>query len=168
MESPYRPAFTLHDLGKCAAHGLAFSAIFFLLSIAWAALLVILVVCGLYLGLAIGIVLLFVFMGYVNAFVSEALWFRVRTGFVPCLGHGFLLFLALLPVNLTVVAVQALVTPDPLVSLLLFVALSPVTGLFAKKVAGLWEVRPSALAPSPTPAAPDEASAPPPVYFPRK
>ncbi len=128
---------------KYFAHGLAFGLLFLVVGVAWAFRVAVLVVCGLYLGLAIGIVLFFVFVGYVNVMVTEALWFPVRTGFLTCLGHGLLLCLALVPVNAIVLGVQAYVTPDLMASLGLYAAMAPITGLLAKAIAGIWRFIPS-------------------------
>lgn len=139
------------NFGKYFLHGIAFSLIFLVVGIAWAVITVLLVVCGLFLGLAIALVLLFVLMGYVNSFVTEALWFPVRTASLTCLGHGLLLFLALLPLNLIVLGVQAFVTPNILVALVIFVATAPIAGFLAKSVASLWrtEAPPAVVAPPP-------------------
>ncbi len=155
---PTAPTYTLRDVGKYTLHGLAFAALFLIVSFAWAGIFLVLVVCGLFIGLAIGIVLYFVFMGYVNSIVTETLWFNVRTGFVTCLGHGFLLFLALLPLNLLYLGLQAFVTQDLLVLVLIYLATTPIAGVIAKAVAGLWEVRPP---PWPTEAPPPAEEAPP-------
>ncbi len=152
------PTYTLRDLGKYTLHGLAFAALFLIVGVVWAGILLVLVVCGLFIGLAIGIVLYFVLMGYVNSFITETLWFNVRTGFVACLGHGFLLFLALVPLNLLYLGLQAFVTQDLLVLVPIYLATTPIAGVIAKAVAGLWEVRPP---PWPTEAPPPVEEAPP-------
>ncbi len=121
-------------------HGLAFAVLFLIVGVAWAFLLLFLVVCGLWIGLAIGLVLFFALMGYVNALLTWFLWFPVRMGFVSVLGHGLLLFLAFLPLNLLVLGVHQLVTPDLLVSLAIFLVTAPVFGYLAKLVAAVWEV----------------------------
>ncbi len=160
-----------HGLVKYFEHGLAFSILFFLLYVGWAGLTLVLVACGLFLGLAIGLVLFFAFTGYVNAFVTQSLWFPVRTGFWTCLGHGFLLFLALAPVNLAVLGIRYLATPSLGLSLILFIATAPLTGFIAKAVGSRYEVSsrtPPGLGSLP-PGLGEEASAPPSSFdYPRK
>lgn len=140
MVPPATHGRTLWGLGKYALHGLAFAVLFFVVAVAWAVALVLLVVCGLYLGLILGFVLLFVIMGYLNATLTTMLWFPVRTGFVTNLEHGVLLFLALLPVNLAVLAVQLFVTSNPVVLFGIFLVTTPILGILAKAVAGVWQI----------------------------
>lgn len=142
------------SFGKYFLHGLAFAVLFFIVGIAWVLITVVLVICGLFLGLAIGVVLFFVFMGYVNSFVTEALWFPVKTGFLSCLGHGFLLFLVFIPLNLIILAIQAFVTPNLAVSFIVFLVTAPISGFLAKGVAGLWRVEPSQVPVAPPPPVP--------------
>ena len=155
---------------KYFAHGLAFAILFLIVGLVWVVLFVLLVICGLWLGLILALVLFFVLMGYVNAFITESLWFPVRTGFLACLGHGFLLFLALLPVNGVVLAIHYLVTPDFLVSFLIFLVTAPVAGFLAKSVGGLWRVYPQDVLPFGTwpPGPPPEEAPPSPLDLPRK
>ncbi len=124
---------------KYTGHGLAFSLLFLIVGLVWSVIFFVLVICGFLIGLVIGIVLFFVFMGYVNSIVTEVLWFPMRTGFLSCLGHGFLLFLALLPINLVLFGVQLVVQPGLPVALVLFLATSPLVGVIAKFVARIWE-----------------------------
>ncbi len=129
------------DVAKYFVHGLALGVLFLIVGAAWTFVIVLLVICGLWIGLATGLVLFFVLIGYLNGYVAWLLWFPVRTGFVPTLGHGVLLFLALLPLNLVVLGVHLLVTPDLLVSLGIFIVTAPAFGYVAKRVAGVWEIR---------------------------
>lgn len=64
----------------------------------WAYLAVGLVICGYVLGLLVALVILVIVYGYVNSWITRAVWFDVDTGLIACFGHGLLLFLAsLLP-----------------------------------------------------------------------
>lgn len=155
------PTSVVREFGKYTAHGLAFAILFLIVGVAWAAIFLVLAICGFLIGIAIGLVLYFVLMGYVNSIVTEVLWFPVKTGLVTCLGHGFLLFLALLPVNLVLFGVQLVVRPDLLVTLMLFVASSPLAGAIAKLVARIWEMPRAPPMPDLVPAPADSASPPP-------
>lgn len=157
------PTSGVREFGKYMAHGLAFSILFLIVGVVWSVIFLLLVVCGFIIGLVIGIVLFFVFMGYVNSIVTEVLWFPVRTGFLTCLGHGLVLFLALLPLNLVLFGVQLVVRPDLLAVLVLFLATSPLVGAIAKFVARIWEA-PRVVPPVAVMTAPAEA--PPPPYEP--
>ena len=47
------PSTAGRDFGKYFLHGVAFAGLFFFVGLAWAAITVVLVVCGLFIGLAI-------------------------------------------------------------------------------------------------------------------
>lgn len=130
------------DLAKYFVHGLAFAILFLIVAVVWVVAFAILVIFGLWIGLIIGFVLFFALMGYVNAFITLLLWFPVRMGFLSVLGHGLLLFVALLPVNLVVLAVRLFVAPDLLISFGIFLVSAPILGVVAKRVAEVWEVHP--------------------------
>ncbi len=143
------------------AHGLALGLLFFAVGTAWAFPLSTLLVGGIFFGIVIGVGVFLAVLGYLNTIVVEGLWFPVRTGFLTCLGHGFLLFVALLPLNLFVVAVQAYVTRAPVVSLLVFVAAAPLNGFLGKAVAAGWRIPRFAVAR----AGPQETPVPPPPAY---
>lgn len=145
---PYR-------LLKYFVHGLLLNVLMVLAGLLWVVPALLLVVCGLWIGLIIAFVLLLVIYGYVNAFVTGFLWFPVETGFLKCLLHGLLLVLAsllvafplaLLGVGFTWAGAQltlfffAFPLPNPLVLAAWFVFGSIVEGWLGMHVAEIWRV----------------------------
>ena len=69
------------DAAKYFVHGIAFSSLFLILAVAWTFTLIFLVAIGFFIGLIIGLGLLFLIVGDLNAFITSLLWFKVKTGF---------------------------------------------------------------------------------------
>ncbi len=130
---------TLKDLAKYFLHGIAFSVLFLLLGIGWAVILVILVSLGFIIGLLIGLVLLFLIVGYLNSFITSLLWFEVKRGFWDLLFHGVVLFIILLIVNAIFSLAPNLAVPGMATTVVSFIITSFLYGFVAKKVAGWWE-----------------------------
>jgi len=126
------------DLPKYFAHGIAFSTLFFVLAIVWAFAFAFLTVTGAVIGLIIGIVLLFLVVGFVNSVVTSYLWFKVKFGFWDFLFHGFVLFVALLILDV-IVAVPTLVSSGIATTAITFLVATFVEGFAAKKLAGWWQ-----------------------------
>ncbi len=130
---------TLKDLAKYFLHGIAFSVLFLLLGIGWAVILLILVSLGFIIGLLIGLVLLFLIVGYLNSFITSLLWFEVKRGFWDLLFHGVVLFIILLIVNAIFSLAPNLAVPGMATTVVSFIITSFLYGFVAKKVAGWWE-----------------------------
>ena len=87
-------------LGKYFLHGIIFAAIDTAAIIFWAFLLVTLVFFGFVIGLIIGFILFFFFIGYVNSGITGMIWhIDVRTDWRSVFGHGLTLFIVFLIVN---------------------------------------------------------------------
>jgi hypothetical protein len=140
-------------------HGLALSFVMFFVEIAWAVLLVALVVCGSLLGLGISLLLLALFYGYVNAGVTSWLWWPVETSWKICMVQGIVLGILTLVVNLvfefvplmegwgvqsTPLETAGLAVPrlDLVTSIVLLLIEAPVIGLLGRWCAGLLQERP--------------------------
>lgn len=151
------------DLKRYCLHGLGLSVIMFGLIFGWTFVLAILMAIGSVLGLLIGMGLLILGLGYVNAFLAEYVWtnggsggqgeveerFRLegfREGAEVDYGwtsldigntffHGLILLIFLGLVNIPYVAIQYLV-PHWAVTLALIIVYVPIHGYVGATVAG--------------------------------
>jgi len=124
---------------KYFVHGIAFSLLFTVLGIAWIFGLLALVMIGSFLGLIIGLGLLILIVGFVNAVITTQLWFAVKSGFWDILLHGLVLFIALVLVNGIFVIAPSLAFPGIATTVVTFIIGSFIDGFVGKKVAGWWE-----------------------------
>ena len=99
------------DLAKYFIHGVAFSLLFTALDIAWIFGFLILIILGSVIGLIIGLGVLMLIIGGLNSFLTSLLWFEVKTSFWSILGHGIVLFIALLVVNFIFMIAPVLALP---------------------------------------------------------
>lgn len=127
------------SIAKYFIHGILFSLLFNVLAIAWALGLLMLVVLGSFLGLAIGVVVLILIIGFLNAVITTQLWFKVKTGFWDLLLHGLVLFIVLLIVDGIFVMIPCLVFPGMFTTIITFIIGSFLNGLVGKRIAGWWE-----------------------------
>lgn len=124
---------------KYFAHGIVFSILFIILGFVWAFLFVTLVVVGLIIGLIIGIGLLILIVGFINALIASFLWFPVKISFWSLLGHGLLLFIVLLPIDIIIVAIPNYAFPGITTEVVTRIILAFLYGFIGKKIAGFWE-----------------------------
>lgn len=123
---------------KYFVHGIAFSLLFALLVVAWAFGLVMLVVLGSFIGLAIGVAVLILIVGFLNAVITTQLWFEVKTGFWDLLLHGLVLLIVLVIVNGLLVTAPSLVFPGIPTTIITFIIGTFVNGFVGRKVAEWW------------------------------
>lgn len=122
-------------------HGLGLSILMFVLVIGWALILMILLALGSILGLLIGLGVLALALGYINAFLAEAVWeMSTDEALTSKLFHGGLLFLILLIVNLPWVAIEYY-SSHWLITVVLFIIYVPIHGYVGKRVAEVFETR---------------------------
>jgi hypothetical protein len=126
-------------LAKYFVHGAAFSLIFTALVFLWIFGYFMLIVLGSLIGLVIGLGLLMLIVGGINCFLTNALWFPVKTSFWDIVGHGIVLFIALAVVNAIVVIVPTLVFPGLVTTIVTFIIASFVDGFACKNIARFWE-----------------------------
>jgi len=126
-------------LAKYFLHGVAFSLIFATLVFLWAFGFFALIVLGSFIGLAIGLGLLMLITGGINCFLTSLLWFPVKTSFWSILGHGIVLFIALIVVNVIIVAVPSLAFPGLVTTIITFIISSFIDGFVSRGVAGFWK-----------------------------
>jgi len=125
-------------LAKYFAHGIAFSLLFTILTIAWFFGLTILTVFGAFIGFIIGLGILMLIVGGVNSFLTSLLWFPVRTSLWSLVGHGLVLFIALLIVDGIFVMIPSVVFPRIVTTVITFIFGSFLNGFVARNVAGWW------------------------------
>jgi len=127
------------DAAKYFVHGIAFSFLFFILVVAWAFILIFLVAIGFFIGFIIGLGLLFLIVGGLNAFITSLLWFKVKTGFWDLLLHGVALFFILLIASVFIQFLPNLVLPGVATAVVTFLIAAFIDGLIAQRVARWWE-----------------------------
>ncbi len=150
----------LRNLAKYFLHGIAFTALVFVLTLFSAFLLVILAIVGSFIGIIIGLVILVILVGFANALITETLWFKLETSWENYPYQGILLLILLGIVGLPLRFFYNQVTGLPTVSailaaLILFIAESLIYGFIGKRVGSIWRLpepdHPSTLRRTPTP-----------------
>ncbi len=124
---------------KYFVHGILFSVLYLVLVIVWAFILVALVVAGAFIGLIIGFVILMFIVGGLNSFLTDLLWFPVKTPWQSVLGHGFVLFIVLVIANLIIVTAPSLAFPNIATWVVTFLIGAFVNGYIAKNIASMWK-----------------------------
>jgi hypothetical protein len=116
-------------------HGLVFSVIMTIMTIAWAFLFAFLVVIGFIIGLIVGFVVLIFVFGWVNTFVAEFIWdFDLESDWKTLGIHGLELFLILLVVGIPSLIASALF-PSILTAVVMFIVYIPIDGYVAHAIA---------------------------------
>jgi hypothetical protein len=129
------------NLLKYFLHGLAFSVIFSLLAFVWAFILVLLAMVGAFIGLIIGVIILFFIIGGLNSFLTDFIWsIPIKTKWTSLLGHGVVLFIALVLVHIPSFVVS-LSLHGLATTIVLFLAFSFIDDFVAKYIAIQWENR---------------------------
>jgi len=141
---------------KYFLHGILFSGLLIVLLVGWAALTLVLVVCGAWLGLILAVVLLVAMIGWLNTIITATLWFEVETGVGQYLAHGLLLLIVLLVASLGPRAVDLFV-PGIGTTILMFFVWAPVDGYLAKRIAGIWRRYPILSSEAPAHGSPTES-----------
>jgi hypothetical protein len=126
-------------VGKYFLHGIVFAAINFVAVIFWAFFLVVLVFLGFIIGLIIGFILFFFFLGYVNAGITSWIWqIDIKTDWRSVFGHGLVLFIVLAIVN-SPSLILSLLYPGIPTAVAVFLITCFIDGYVARKIAGNWE-----------------------------
>ena len=135
-DSPWRTA------AKYFVHGILFLLLYFAMIFLWAFFIAALVMIGLFLGLILGFIVLFFLIGGLNSFLTDILWsVHIKTRWTSLLGHGLVLFIAILVVNIPHIFIIILV-PNLFLSIIMIVLYAFVDGFVAKNVAMWWERKP--------------------------
>jgi hypothetical protein len=120
-------------------HGIAFTVLFFALEFLWIFSSLILVAIGSFLGLIIGILLLFLIVGAVNSVVSRFVWgFSMQDSAINIFLHGLVLSLILLVVDIVLLLPTLASQANPIVTALRLIVSCFFYGLIGKKIAEMW------------------------------
>jgi len=104
----------------------------------WAAVLIVLVMLGFIIGLLIGLVVLFLIMGWLNTMITEVVWHvPVKTGWTTVLVHGLVLSIVFLLVHIPSIVIN-LAAPSVITVAVLLIIYAFVDGFIAKRIAGMW------------------------------
>jgi hypothetical protein len=126
----------LMTIVKYFIHGIVFSLIFAIVGLFWAFIFGLLTVIGAFIGFIIGIALLFLIIGFINTLIAAFLWdIDSEMGFWRILFHGFVLFFAVLLVNLMVYYAPNMFFPGMATTLIAFIVESFLNGFIGKQVA---------------------------------
>jgi len=135
MEETSTPSLLVRYFG----HGLLFSVLLIILELVWVIAFIGLVVFGFLIGLIIGLFLLFLIVGGLNTVLMELIWnIELETDWQTLLKHGFILFFALLLVNLPSIIIAA-GKPGIIVQAALFLIYCFIDGYVAKYIGGWYE-----------------------------
>lgn len=134
----------LTDLAKYFAHGILFSLITVALFFPLLALMLILIIFGSFIGLLIGLGLLFLVVGLINGVLGSFLWDIERgEGLLKTLFHGLVLDVMLLIVSLVTFYLPSLFFPGIATQVVAFVITAPIDGAIGKQVASWFSSEPS-------------------------
>jgi ribosomal protein L37AE/L43A len=137
MATPMMPLW--EKIARFFVHGIAFSALLFVLEFLWVFSSLFLVMIGSFLGLIIGILLLFLIVGAVNSVVSRFIWgFSMKDSTVSIFFHGLALSIILLGIEVVLLLPTLVVVGDPIVTAVRFIASCFLFGLIGKKIAEMW------------------------------
>jgi hypothetical protein len=102
-----------------------------------------LIVVGLFIGLIIGVILLFLLVGGLNAFLSEAIWnLSIDDDWQTVLGCGFYLTVILILVHIPTAYYSLMYKPPSVVVMAaLFVIYSFIDGFLARMLAPVWRYK---------------------------
>lgn len=133
----------LDRIGKYLIHGFVFSIMMVVATFVLVVLLPMLIIFASFLGFIIWFALVFLTWGWVNGMLCSWLWdFEVRQHWKSLIGHGFVLFLVLVIVNLPVTALLQFLTtgmtPGIFISIQI-ASLSIVDGIFGKAIGGMFK-----------------------------
>ena len=130
------------QLAKYFLHGLAFSILFFILAIVWTLVFGALIVLGSFIGLIIGVVLLFFIIGGLNAFLSETIWnLLIDYDWQSLLSYGFYLTAILIIVHIPTAYLLIYEPQSITVLIVLFVIYAFIDGFLAKELAPIWKYK---------------------------
>jgi hypothetical protein len=116
-----------------------FQIIYLLLAFAWAFMFALLIVGGAIIGFVIGLVLLFLIVGWLNVVLADLIWnIQIESNWKILLAHGFVLFLLLLLASIPSIALN-IVAPSLATTVIVFIIYSFINGFIAKSVAKYWE-----------------------------
>ncbi|MDH5482029.1 MAG: hypothetical protein OEY22_04005 [Candidatus Bathyarchaeota archaeon] len=130
-------------LSRYFLHGILFSLIFLGLGFVWVITFVLLVSIASFIGLVLGIIILFFILGGLNVFLTEKIWsMYVKTDWERVLAHGLVLFFVLIIAHIPTMFVNFFVNfliPKLATTTVLFIITAFIDGYVAKNVAARWQ-----------------------------
>lgn len=140
----FRHEYSLpHRIGKYLIHGFVFSIMMLGAEVVLASTLPMLIIFASFLGICIWLGLVFLSWGCINGMLCHWLWrFRAKQHWASLIGHGFVMFLVLLIVELPITALLQLamanISPGIFVSVQI-ASLSIIDGIIGKAVGGMFK-----------------------------
>lgn len=126
-------------LAKYFVHGILFSILGLVLVFVWAAVLIVLVLLGSFLGLLIGFIVLFLLVGWLNSVITGFVWHvSIRTDWKTVLLHGLVLSIVFFIVHVPSLIIN-LVIPSAITVVLLLIVYAFIDGFIARRIAGMWQ-----------------------------
>jgi hypothetical protein len=126
-------------LAKYFAHGFLHSVLLLILELVWAVLFIGLVIFGFLIGFIIGLLVLFLIIGGLNTVLMELVWnIQLESDWKSLLKHGFILFVALLLVNVPSIII-GLARPELVVQVAVFLVYCFIDGYVARSIGGSYE-----------------------------
>ena len=120
-------------------HGCAFSLLFFVFFLEWTVFAAFLPSDVAIAGQVVGLVALFFLMGFLNAFITGRLWFKVTYRLWDLLFHGLVLFGILYTMNNVLIAWPYSSSPGLVTAAIALIVAAFTNGFLAKIVAGQWK-----------------------------
>jgi hypothetical protein len=148
-----KPESQVNLLGKYFVHGILFSIIGLVLSFESLGILMVFVLLGSIffistpviwlagwsIGLLIGFVVLFFFMGGLNSMLTGFIWHvSIKTDWKTVLVHGLALSIAFIAVHIPSIVISP-AAPSIVTVVVLFIAYAFVDGFVARHIAGMWQ-----------------------------
>lgn len=96
-----------------------------------------LAIIGVLIGIIIGIALLFLEVGFINAMITSFLWFDVKTSFWSLLSHGLVLLITLVILD-PIGTVPNVIFPGVAMFAVTRIVLAFGYGYLGKRIAGIW------------------------------
>jgi len=124
---------------KYFLHGISFSILLLILGIFWVVIFAILLAIGYIIGFIIGLLVLFIFVGGLNSFLTDMIWsIPIKTQWKGLLAHGVVLFIVLVIAGIPQLIVNLVASNLP-VQVGLFIIYAFIDGFVAKKIGEQWE-----------------------------
>ncbi len=131
--------FAAKQMMKFFVHGLLFSLLFTLLAFAGIFALLVLVTLGSFIGLILGLGILIVFLAVSNNVIVMFVWdFEMKWSFLSLLGHGTVLFIALLVIHVPMALLLSTIFPGTATVVVIFIIGCFIDGAVGKAVAQWW------------------------------
>lgn len=138
-QTAQRVRWSPRTIWKYFIHGFLFSILMLVSFFVWVGVLVFLVTIGSFIGLLLGFIVLLLILSGLNSLLAQEIWsISIRTSWMSLLGHGLVLFIALIIAHVPTLVI-GLTVPSSFTMIILFIIEAFVDGFVAKNVAYWWE-----------------------------